>query len=87
MVPLLAVGAAAEKLALGPEDGAVKATVTPETGLPLASVTFTTSGLANAAPMVALWPPPETVVTAAGVGVAHPLGGGATKKIALGPGG
>ena len=50
-----------------PEDGAVNTTVAPETGLPSASVTIATSGLANAAPWVADWAEPETTVIDAGV--------------------
>ena len=51
---------------LAPEAGAVKVTLAPETGLPLASVTVATSGLLNALLTWALWPPPDVGVMPAG---------------------
>jgi hypothetical protein len=50
-----------------PEEGAVKVTVTPETGLPTASVTSATSGLAKAAFSAADCPEPEETATLAGL--------------------
>ena len=38
----------------------VNVTTEPETGLPLASFTMTTSGFANAEPYGVVWPEPET---------------------------
>ena len=46
------------KAALGPDDGAVNVTVTPETGLPAQSVTVAVRGFENFAPIIALWPLP-----------------------------
>ena len=56
----------AESAALAPEPGAANCTSTPETGLPNASLTETTSGSANGVPTVAAWSLPETIATAAG---------------------
>ena len=56
-----------EKVPDEPEEGAVNVTFAPGTGLPSASVTIATSGLANADPWVADWLPPETTVIEAGV--------------------
>jgi hypothetical protein len=53
-------------VALAPEAGAVKVTVTPLTGLLLESVTVATNGLANAVLTVALCPPPLVAVRCAG---------------------
>ena len=51
----------------GPLAGAVKVTVNPApTGLPLWSSTVTTSGLANAAPTVVVWPEPDAATMLAG---------------------
>jgi hypothetical protein len=55
-----------EREAEAPDPGAVKFTVTPDSGLPLASVTFTCSGPPNAVPTVVLCVPPPTTVMAAG---------------------
>lgn len=49
-----------------PDDGAVKVTVAPETGLPDESVTSATSPEAKGAPTVADWPDPDTTATLAG---------------------
>src|SRR5437588_757480 len=47
------------KVALGPVPGPAKVTLTPDTGLPKASDTVATSGLAKFVFTVALWPEPE----------------------------
>jgi hypothetical protein len=60
------VAGAPVMLADAPEPGAVKATATPETGLPLESVTITTSELANAVPTVVLWLSPLLTAIVAG---------------------
>ena len=59
--PLDAVTAVAEvvKVPEAPLAGGVKVTVTPETGLPYWSRSWTTSGLVKAEPTVVLWPLPE----------------------------
>jgi hypothetical protein len=44
---LLVVAVALDRIALAPDDGTEKVTVTPETGLPPASVTVTCSGAAK----------------------------------------
>ena len=63
--PALSVVAVEEEsVALAPVDGALKVTVAPEIGLLLASVTFTTSGLAKVWPITAVCPPPETALMA-----------------------
>jgi hypothetical protein len=50
------------KVPLAPEAGALNVTLTPETGLPLASFTVTTNGLLKAWVTGALCPPPEVAV-------------------------
>jgi len=55
------------KVALAPEPGAVKVTVTPLTGLPPESFTVATRGAANAVLMAVLWPVPLVAVIEAGV--------------------
>lgn len=52
------VTAGALSVALGPEPGALKVTVAPGTGLLFTSVTVTTRGLANCAPVMVLCPEP-----------------------------
>jgi hypothetical protein len=47
---------------LAPEAGALKVTLTPETGLPLVSLTVATNGLLKAWLTCALCPPPEVAV-------------------------
>jgi hypothetical protein len=61
-VSMVDVGAVAN-VELAPEAGAAKITVTPLTGLLLASVTVATNGLANAVPTMALCPPPPVAVS------------------------
>ena len=51
---------------LAPEPGAVKVTVTFETGLPPESFTVTTSGVLKAVRTCAFWPLPDVVVMLAG---------------------
>ena len=51
---------------MAPLAGAVKVTVTPGTGLPKASVTVATSGLAKAVLTVAVCPDPEFAVIVVG---------------------
>ncbi len=53
----------AAKVSLAPLAGPAKVTVTLGTGLPKASVTVATSGLAKAVLTVALWPDPEVAVS------------------------
>ena len=70
-IPLVLVTAVAVadplKLALAPETGAVKATVTPPSGLPPASLTMACSSVANALPTSALCGVPATTEMLAGV--------------------
>ena len=54
------------KAPLGPEDGAVKVTVTPETGFPPESSTVAVNGLANELLMATLWPLPPVAAMLAG---------------------
>ena len=56
---LLQVLALALYVALAPLPGTVNVTDTPETGLPYASFTIATSGLAKAVLTVADWPEPD----------------------------
>jgi hypothetical protein len=66
--PLASVVAVAPPGKVGPAPlpDPANVTVTPEMGLPKPSVTFTTSGLMNAVPMVADCPPPETTAMVPG---------------------
>src|SRR6185369_16317537 len=57
-VVALVAGVLFAKVPLAPLIGAEKFTTTPVTGLPLRSVTFAWSTLANAELMVAIWPEP-----------------------------
>jgi len=58
------------KVPLGPEPGAVNVTVTPLTGLPLASFTVATNGAAKGVVTAALCPEPlVAVIDAAGPAV------------------
>ena len=65
--PLLPVTGIVEKVADAPVVGALAVTVAPETALPCASSTRTTSGAAKASFTVALCGVPEITVTLAGV--------------------
>ena len=66
--PLASVWAVvADSAAVAPEPGAAKVTTTSATGLLLASVTLTTSGLANCTPLPALCGVPEITVTFLGI--------------------
>jgi hypothetical protein len=70
--PLLFVVTVAEppKVPLAPVPGAAKVTLTPLTGLLLASFTVAFMAVANAAPMAALWGVPAVAATLdAGPGV------------------
>jgi hypothetical protein len=63
---LLVIAEALDRIALAPDDGAEKVTVTPETGLPPASVTVTCSGVVKALFMAAdCVVPPVAVIMAA----------------------
>jgi hypothetical protein len=70
LVCALAVVPPPAKVPPAPAPGALKKTLAPETRLPYASFTVTTSGLPNAKPTGVLWPLPEvTVMALAGPGV------------------
>jgi hypothetical protein len=67
LVPVLTL--LAERVAVGPLEGAAKLTVTPETGSPLLSSTVTVSDVLKAAPIAALCVVPAEAVSVVGVSV------------------
>src|SRR5271154_791968 len=69
VVPLI-VAVPLLNVPLAPLPGAVKVTVTPDMGLPLAALTVITSGLAKALPTVAVCGVPDVAVMLAGKPVA-----------------
>jgi hypothetical protein len=62
-VVALVVAVPLANVAVAPPLGAANVTLTPDTGLPAASVTSATNGLENALPTVADCPEPDTTET------------------------